>query len=95
MRIKLIYSRVLVILVLVTRVKFSARVLNLVQQRTHGHAACGMRHRGAVISARPARGAWWTTIGLLKMYGDFNGMFMVKNGSETARHGGPCEVGGG
>jgi hypothetical protein len=49
--------------------------------------------------ARGARGAWLTTILLKKkkkkLYGDFSCVFMVKNGSETPRHGEPWELGDG
>jgi hypothetical protein len=31
----------------------------------------------------------------LKLYGDFSNLFMVKNGSETPRHGEPWELGDG
>jgi hypothetical protein len=44
---------------------------------------------------RVARGAWWTTIRFLKLYGEFSSLFMVKNGSETPRHGEPWELGDG
>jgi hypothetical protein len=50
--------------------------------------------RGYLI-ARAARGARWTTIRFLKLYGDFRSLFMVKNGSETPRHGKPWELGDG
>jgi hypothetical protein len=43
--------------------------------------------------ARAARGAWWTTIRFLKLYGGFSSLFMVKHGSETPRYGEPWEPG--
>jgi hypothetical protein len=53
------------------------------------------RARRGYQRARTARGARWTTIRFLKLYGDFSSMFMVKNGSETPRHGEPWELGDG
>jgi hypothetical protein len=54
------------------------------------HAACCATW---LSGERAARGAQWTTIRFLKLYGDFSSLFMVKNGSETPRHGDDDEDG--
>jgi hypothetical protein len=57
---------------------------------------CIVDLRGVVISARARRAErGGSTIRFLKLYGDFSSMFMVKNGSETPRHGEPWELGDG
>ena len=44
---------------------------------------------------RAERGGPPSRIRFLKLYGGFSSMFMVKNGSETPRHGEPWELGDG
>jgi hypothetical protein len=52
--------------------------------------------RGVVISARARRAErGGPPYDFLKLYGDFSNLFMVKNGSETPRHGEPWELGDG